>query len=40
MAGTMSGVPEARTPDQTTAFLREEYARWGKVVREAGIKAE
>ena len=36
----MGGEPEARTPDQTAAFLREEYARWGKVVKEAGIKAE
>jgi tripartite-type tricarboxylate transporter receptor subunit TctC len=36
----MGGEPEARTPDQTAAFLRGEYARWGKVVKEAGIKAE
>ncbi len=36
----MGGEPEARTPDQTAAFLRAEYARWGKVIREAGIKAE
>ncbi len=36
----IGGEPEARTPDQTAAFLREEYARWGKVIREAGIKAE
>jgi len=37
---TMGGEPEARTLEQTAAFLRSEYARWGKVVREAGIKAE
>ncbi len=36
----MGGEPEARTPDQTAAFLRGEYARWGKVVKEASIKAE
>jgi len=36
----MGGEPEARTPDQTAVFLRGEYARWGKVVKEAGIKAE
>jgi len=36
----MGGEPEARTPDQTAAFLRGEYARWGKVIREAGIKGE
>ena len=36
----MGGEPEARTPDQTAVFLRGEYARWGKVIREAGIKGE
>ena len=36
----MGGEPEARNPDQTAAFLRGEYARWGKVIREAGIKGE
>ncbi|HET9405142.1 MAG TPA: tripartite tricarboxylate transporter substrate binding protein [Burkholderiales bacterium] len=36
----MGGEPEARSPDQTAAFLRAEYARWGKVIRAAGIKAE
>ena len=28
------------TPDQALAFVREEYARWGKVIREANIKAD
>ncbi len=28
------------TPEQFDAFLRSEFARYGKVVREAGIKAE
>lgn len=37
---TIGGKPTARTPEQTADFLRTEYARWGKVVREAGIKAE
>jgi tripartite-type tricarboxylate transporter receptor subunit TctC len=28
------------TPEQFTAFLKEELARWGKVIREANIRAE
>jgi tripartite-type tricarboxylate transporter receptor subunit TctC len=36
----LGGEPETRTPDQTAVFLRDEYARWAKVVKEAGIKAE
>lgn len=36
----MGGEPETRTPDQTAAFLRGEYARWGKVIKDAGIRAE
>jgi tripartite-type tricarboxylate transporter receptor subunit TctC len=28
------------TPDEGDALLRSELAKWGKVVREAGIKAE
>jgi tripartite-type tricarboxylate transporter receptor subunit TctC len=28
------------TPEEFAAFIRAEYAKWGKVVREAGIKAE
>jgi tripartite-type tricarboxylate transporter receptor subunit TctC len=28
------------TPEQFTAFLKEELTRWGKVIREANIKAE
>jgi len=28
------------TPEQFTAFIKTEYARWAKVVEEAGIKAE
>jgi tripartite-type tricarboxylate transporter receptor subunit TctC len=26
------------TPQETAAFLRAEYEKWGKVVREANIK--
>jgi tripartite-type tricarboxylate transporter receptor subunit TctC len=36
----MGGEPQARTPEQTAEFLRAEYARWGKVIRDAGIKSE
>ena len=28
------------TPEQYAAFLREEYNKWGKVIRDANIKAE
>lgn len=28
------------TPEQTGELMRAEYARWGRVIREAGIKAE
>ena len=28
------------TPEQYAAFLRQEHARWGKVVRDLGLKAE
>jgi tripartite-type tricarboxylate transporter receptor subunit TctC len=30
----------AGTPDEGDALLQQEYRKWGKVVREAGIKAE
>lgn len=36
----IGGEPETRTPEQTAEFLRGEYARWGKVVKDAGIKSE
>lgn len=36
----MGGEPNPGTPEQTAAFLRSEYARWGKVIRDAGIKPE
>ena len=28
------------TPEQFSTFLRSEVDRWGKVIREAGIKAD
>lgn len=32
--------PTTSTPAQLTAFLKEEIAKWGKVIKAAGIKAE
>ena len=32
--------PETNTPEQFTQYLRDEYARWGKVIRAAGVKVE
>lgn len=31
--------PGAVTPAEFAAFIRAEYAKWGQVVREAGLKA-
>jgi tripartite-type tricarboxylate transporter receptor subunit TctC len=28
------------TPEQYAAFLKDEHARWGKIVRDLGLKAE
>ena len=28
------------TPEEFTAFVRAEHARWGKVIREKGIRSE
>lgn len=36
----VGGEPAASTPEQAARFLREEHARWGKVIRDAGIRAE
>jgi tripartite-type tricarboxylate transporter receptor subunit TctC len=36
----MGGDPESGTPEHAAEFLRTEYERWGKVIREAGIKAD
>jgi tripartite-type tricarboxylate transporter receptor subunit TctC len=32
--------PKAMTPDEFRAYVRSEYERWGKVIRQAGIKAD
>jgi len=32
--------PVASTPEEFSALIRDEYARWSKLIREAGIKAE
>jgi tripartite-type tricarboxylate transporter receptor subunit TctC len=31
---------DADTPEKHAAFVKSEFARWGKVIREAGVKAE
>jgi tripartite-type tricarboxylate transporter receptor subunit TctC len=36
----LGGEPMSGTPEDTAAFLRKEYETWGKVIREAGIKAD
>ena len=36
----VGAVPAASTPEEFRAFLGEEIARWGKVIREKGIKEE
>ncbi len=36
----VGGEPAVSTPEQAGRFLREEHARWGKVIRDAGIRAE
>ncbi len=33
-------VPPRRSPEEFTAFIKSEYARWGKVIRDAGISVE
>ena len=32
--------PQASTPEEFASLFRAEYARWGKVIREAGIKGD
>lgn len=36
----MGGIPLANTPDEFTAFVTAEIAKWAKVVKAAGIKPE
>ena len=32
--------PASSTPEQLTAYIRSEIAKWTKVIKQAGIKAE
>jgi tripartite-type tricarboxylate transporter receptor subunit TctC len=36
-AGT---VPSTDTPERFSRFLKDEFARWGRIIREKGIKGE
>jgi len=36
----MGGEPDSRAPEQFAEFMRAEHARWGKVIRDAGIQPE
>jgi tripartite-type tricarboxylate transporter receptor subunit TctC len=36
----LGGEPASGSPEEAAAFLSREYEQWGKVIREAGIKAE
>jgi tripartite-type tricarboxylate transporter receptor subunit TctC len=36
----IGGEPLSGSPEDTAALLKREYEQWGKVIREAGIKAE
>lgn len=36
----MAYVPIGNSPEQCTAFFKSEMAKWGKVIKDAGLKAE
>ena len=36
----MAYVPIGNTPEECEAFLKSEMAKWGKVIKDAGLKAE
>jgi tripartite-type tricarboxylate transporter receptor subunit TctC len=36
----MAYVPIGNSPEQCTAFFKEEMAKWSKVIKDAGLKAE
>ena len=36
----LGGEPATGSPEDTAVFLKREYEQWGRVIREAGIKAE
>jgi tripartite-type tricarboxylate transporter receptor subunit TctC len=38
--GAAGADPGADPPEAFAAFIREEHAKWGKVIRDAGIKVE
>jgi tripartite-type tricarboxylate transporter receptor subunit TctC len=38
--GGLGGEPATGSPEVTAVFLKREYEQWGRVIREAGIKAE
>lgn len=38
--GNVENEPGGDTPEATAAIIRAEYARWGKFIKDAGIKAE
>lgn len=38
--GNVDNEPGGETPDATAAIVRAEYTRWGKLIKEASIKAE
>jgi tripartite-type tricarboxylate transporter receptor subunit TctC len=38
--GNVDNEPGGDTPEATSAIIRTEYARWGKIIKDAGIKAE
>jgi tripartite-type tricarboxylate transporter receptor subunit TctC len=40
MLRAQGGEPDSRPPGEFAEFMRAEQARWGKVIREAKIKAE
>jgi tripartite-type tricarboxylate transporter receptor subunit TctC len=37
---TLDGEVALTTPEQAGAFVRDEYERWGRVIREANIRVE
>ena len=40
VTGEAGGEVVASTPDEFTAVLKSEMAKWSKVIRDAGIRAE
>jgi tripartite-type tricarboxylate transporter receptor subunit TctC len=32
--------PLTRTPDEFAAYIKREIAKWGEVIRKAGVKAD